>query len=333
MAERLVRVAGIGEVLMDRFESGEATLGGAPLNVVYHLHQLLTAMKLGTAVMVSSVGLDSWGQCILDFLRAAGLDTEYIALDPERPTGTALVYEHDGDAGFEILQNVAWDYLPQSPSLDSLAASSEAVIFGSLAQRNSVSAASIRRFLSEARGIRFYDVNLRRNTTNGIAGYSAEILQNSLNFATIVKMNDGELLEISSLLNIPPPEIREEEGLVRIARSLISKYGLEAVAITRGAKGAILVTPEESLRAEDSTIPQEKVHPVGAGDAFSAGLLLGRILSWSWKDCLQSAEALSSWVVTERTATPALTPEVLAKLRVLHAAQASPERIPEGATL
>jgi hypothetical protein len=48
-------VVGIGEILMDVFENGEATLGGAPFNVAFHVHQLLNALSLGEAVVLSAV--------------------------------------------------------------------------------------------------------------------------------------------------------------------------------------------------------------------------------------------------------------------------------------
>ena len=91
-------VVGIGEVLMDVFEDGEVTLGGAPFNVTYHLHQLLAALSMGEGLFVSAVGKDAWGSSILSAAASAGMSTEYLAR-VDHPTGSAMVFERDGGAG------------------------------------------------------------------------------------------------------------------------------------------------------------------------------------------------------------------------------------------
>ena len=82
-------VVGIGEILMDVFENGEATLGGAPFNVAFHVHQLLNALSLGEAVVLSAVGRDAWGRTIRAQVAAAGMSTGYLANVERQPTGTA----------------------------------------------------------------------------------------------------------------------------------------------------------------------------------------------------------------------------------------------------
>jgi len=203
-------VVGIGEVLKDVFENGHATLGGAPFNVTFHLHQLLTGLSLGEAVFVSAVGNDPWGKSIRSAVAAAGMSTEYIAI-VEQPTGTAYVFEHEGGAGFEIQPNVAWDYIELDEKACELARNCNAAVFGSLAQRSELSRQSITEFVSQVNGHRLYDVNLRRNTTDGVPGYNAEIIANSLTLATVVKMNDVELEEVSSLLGFIAGSRDQEE--------------------------------------------------------------------------------------------------------------------------
>jgi len=106
---------------MDRFDSGAVTLGGAPFNLTFHLHQLLAALDLGETAFVSAVGEDAPGDDIRSQVTQAGMSPRYLTVDQSHPTGAARVFETPGEAGFEILQDVAWDYLRASPELDALA--------------------------------------------------------------------------------------------------------------------------------------------------------------------------------------------------------------------
>lgn len=311
-------VAGIGEVLMDVFESGEATLGGAPFNVAFHLHQLLTALSLGEAVFVSAVGIDSWGQSIRSAVAAAGMSTSFLA-EIEKPTGSALVFESEGGAGFEIQPDVAWDYMCLTDTALDLAHRCNAVLFGSLAQRSELSRTSILKFVSEVKGHRLYDVNLRQNTTNGVKGYSAEIIEQSLRLATVVKMNDAELEEVCALLGHRSNSLDSEERIWALAEWLRTGFHLDSVAITRGSRGALLDDGGRHLRLPDSTIEQNRVHPVGAGDSFAAGFLFGVMQGWEAEYSLQLANVLSCWVVLHVSATPPLPDNVLAQVREIMA--------------
>jgi fructokinase len=314
-------VTGIGEVLMDVFENGEATLGGAPFNVVFHLHQLLKALALGEAYFVSAVGRDAWGRQVHAALAAAGMSSDFVA-EVDHPTGSALVFEHGGSAGFEIRPDVAWDFVPVDDAAYALARRADAVVFGSLAQRSETSRAAIRSFVSQVRGHRLYDVNLRRNTTNGVAGYSTEIIVRSLRLASVVKMNDAELDEVAQMLGFVQVVRDAEERAFLLMERLRADFSLTAVAVTRGPKGALLTWEGRQFRLPDSRIDQSEVHPVGAGDSFAAGLLFGMIQGWAPEECLALAEILSSWVVRHVSATPPLPESILAQVRSLIAREA-----------
>jgi fructokinase len=312
-------VAGIGEVLMDLFDHGEATVGGAPFNVVFHLNQIIKALSAGEAFFLSAIGRDEWGHKIRSSVATAGISTRYLA-EVDHPTGTALVFEQDGGAGFEIQSNVAWDFIQLEPSALELAGKCEAVVFGSLGQRSELSRESIQRFVAQVKGHRLYDVNLRRNTRSGSAGYSAEIIAESLNLATLVKMNEAELEEVIDLLGAASSAADPDERMLLRMEWLCKEYSLDAATITRGSKGACLFTEGRHLRLPDSTCDQALVHPVGAGDAFAAGLLFGMMQGWIPEQSVALANILSSFVVQQISATPDLPETVLSQVRALAAA-------------
>ena len=311
-------VVGIGEVLMDVFEDGQSTVGGAPLNVVFHLNQLIHAVAKGEAFFLSAVGKDSYGQQIRSTLTHAGISTRYLA-EADRHTGTALVFEADGGAGFEIQADVAWDCIQLDESALDLAMRCDATVFGSLAQRSPVSCASIRRFVSQVGshhpGQRLYDVNLRRNTRTGTAGYTAEIVNESLKLATLVKMNNVELEEVCTMLGLDAESQDPWERMLLWMERLARDFSLNTVALTRGANGALLFSGGRHLRLPDSTFDQALVHPVGAGDSFAAGLLFGIMQGWPPEESLGLADILSSYVVQQVSATPPLPESIIAAIR------------------
>ncbi|MGA8027336.1 MAG: PfkB family carbohydrate kinase, partial [Bryobacteraceae bacterium] len=210
-----LKFVGLGEVLFDVFEDGTATLGGAPLNVAVHAHQLASALGVGEGIVVSRVGRDPLGSQISHALTERGMSTRYLQMDPVHSTGTVSVFMLDGEPGYQIESDAAWDFLEHEANLDGLAASCDAVCFGSLAQRGLVSQGAIRCFLQKASGaLRLYDMNLRRNTLTHETGYSAEVIEESCHLATTMKLNEIELSELCELYGIAC-SAGSGEGMIR----------------------------------------------------------------------------------------------------------------------
>jgi fructokinase len=314
------QITGIGEILMDVFASGSATVGGAPFNVAFQAHQLLAANDRGRGDMVSAVGDDAWGRHILASVQGVGISTEFIHVDPNHSTGIASVFVGGGEAGFEIAPDAAWDHLEAlggDTAILSLVGRSNAVAFGSLAQRSARSGATIRDLVGKVNGHRLYDVNLRQNTTDGVRGYSVEVIDRSCEVATIVKTNEAELDEISEMMGFAAVAgDREERTSAQMAR-LHRQYGLFAVAVTRGGRGAMLMTAEAQVQLEDSKLKPDEIHPVGAGDAFSAGLLYGLTQGLPLEKSAKLADRLASWVTQYESSTPRLTEAIKLELRAI----------------
>jgi fructokinase len=317
------QIVGIGEVLMDLFEDGSASIGGAPFNVAFQAHQLLVANECGQGTIATAVGLDDWGRFIITAVREAGMSTDHIIINPRYPTGIADVFVHAGEAGYDIPPDRAWDHLDADASLDELAAETSAVAFGSLAQRAAPSFNAIHRFIAKVAGPRLYDVNLRHNSTDGVKGYSAEIVHSSCHLATLVKCNVAELAEVYCLLNLPPLHSTGDQLLLDQMNHLRTAYGLQVVVVTRGARGALLRSATQTLQLPDSTLPLDSIHPVGAGDAFSAGLLYGLTRGLPLETTARLADRLASWVTGYASATPDMTPDLLVELRAIEASSSS----------
>jgi fructokinase len=315
MSDRVVAplmFVGIGEVLFDVFEDGTETLGGAPLNVAVHLHQLASFFGSGEGTVVSCVGADPSGEQIHTALRLRGMSTRYLLTAPHRPTGHVSVFMHKGEPAYQIEADAAWDYLQPQVSLDQLAPRCHAVCFGSLAQRSPVTRATVRRFLQQAtQAVRLYDANLRRNTLSGEEAYSAEVIDCCCRIATVIKMNCTELRIVARLLGLTSSEVQAESSLRSAMEVLLARYPAHAVVLTRGDQGIHLLTRDQEVSIGATYIPPGELHPVGAGDACAAGILFGMTLGWDYDVTVELANLMGAWVASRRPATPPLPDSIL----------------------
>jgi len=286
-------VVGLGEALWDVFPDGDH-FGGAPANVAVH------AAALGAeSWLVSAVGRDARGDEALARLEAAGVHCDTVARTSERATGIVRVaLDAAGHPVYDIAAESAWDYVPWSPEVLRLAERADAVAFGSLAQRSPVSRATIRRAVATTRPTawRLFDVNLRQQF------YDAGVLTESLELATAVKLNEEELPVVSRLCGVG------ERPPIEQLRALCDRFTLRLAALTRGACGAVLVTASEVC---ESTAPPTLVaDTVGAGDAFTATLLMGFLAGHSPAEVSKRANAVAAYVCSQPGATPPI-PESL----------------------
>jgi fructokinase len=287
----------LGELLWDLLPGGKQ-LGGAPANFAY-----ISSLLGERALIASRVGDDALGREALDWLAQRGLETSFIQIDASHPTSTALVeLDSQQQPSFAIWEDVAWDYLGWTSHWHELASEADAVCFGTLAQRSPHSRATIMQFLraTPESALVVFDINLRQSF------YSAEVIDRSLVHASVVKLSADELLLIADLLEIGS---HDEETC---AKWLLSEYDLELVCLTRGAAGSLLIS-----RSETSAHPGCQVHvvdTVGAGDAFTAGLVHSYLAGASLAQMNEAANRLGGWVASEQGAMPVADRESFNKI-------------------
>jgi len=301
---RQLSIVGLGEALVDILPDRQV-LGGAPLNVAVHAHQLASPLG-GRGVVVSRIGQDDLGRDVMADVTARGMDGGYIQTDPDRPTGRVYVGLDDrGEPSFEIVRNVAWDWLQFDPDLADLASSCDAVCFGSLAQREAQSRNTIRRFLTAAdHAVRLFDVNLRQDY------FDRQILMRSCEQATAVKLNDSELPVVTKTIGLDGGDADAQ------IQSMLKRFGLRLVALTRGQRGTVLYTASGRYEHDAVTYPPaDGADAIGAGDACSAGLLVGMLLRWPIERTLDLANHAGAFVASQPGATPRMPEAVLAMVK------------------
>ena len=237
----------------------------------------------------------------------------YIERDDNHPTGLVSVFMKNGEPGYQIETEVAWDYIYERNELKELAAGCSAVCFGSLAQRNKVSRQTIRKFLSDIPKdtIRLYDVNLRQNTLTGEFGYTPEIITFGCNTATVIKANRDELFTIVDLLGMECTAEDSLEGIKKRMGLLLTRFPAQAVVVTSGAQGTIVLGRNGRFILTEPGPVKGAPNPVGAGDACSAGILFGLTLGWDIHTTMELANRMGADVASHPSATPPLSDETL----------------------
>ena len=297
-------VVGLGEILWDLLPEGKQ-LGGAPANFAYH------AKQFGAdAYVVSAVGDDALGQEIFGQLDALGIPRDYVSVESGSPTGTVSVeLDEKGVPTYAIHEGVAWDAIGLSDALLELAKKTDAVCYGSLAQRCGISRETILSFLRATPEdcLRIFDINLRQHY------FDAVTVRDGLALARILKINDEELPVVARLLGLNNGKPR---SLEETALDLCGKFDLEMVVLTCGAEGAIRIGPGRVIEHGEGVIERYEgeavkvVDTVGAGDSFTAAIAAGLLARIEPDRVFRHAARVAGYVCTQAGATPTL-PESL----------------------
>jgi len=286
------KIAGIGEVLWDVISDAE-TFGGAPANFTCH------CQSLGAhASIVSSVGHDERGSKAVSVLNANGVDTALLTVN-DYETGHVLVtFDKHKQPSFTIKEDVAWDYIPFSADSQSHTQSIDAVCFGTLGQRSATSRKSIQQFLSATRPdcLRIFDINLRPPF------YHEEIIRDSIGKANILKLNDEELHIIAPMFGLQGSESD-------MIQTLLSNFDLDLVALTRGSKGSLIATTHGLSEIHGRNV--NVADTVGAGDAFTAAMIIGFLSQQPLQELHNFASEVAEFVCTQPGAVPDLPDSLL----------------------
>lgn len=278
-------IVGLGEVLWDMLPEGRK-IGGAPVNFAYH------AGQFGIDTMaVSAIGNDKLGEDTIAEMNGKHLN--HIFPSVPYPTGSVQVsLDEKGVPAYDIKENVAWDNIPFTNEIESVARSCRAVCFGSLAQRNAVSRNTIRKFIESTPSgcIRIFDINLRQNF------YTSNVIHDSLELCNILKINDEEIMLVSRMFNY------DSSNIENVCRTIMEDFSLEMVILTCGTKGSYIFTKDDV-----SFMPTPKVNvadTVGAGDSFTGSFCAAILRGLPVAEAHKKAVEVSAYVCTQNGAMP-----------------------------
>ncbi len=243
-----------------------------------------TVARLGhSAAIVSAVGDDDFGRCIVERLKADGVATDCVQVIPDRSTGVAFVtYFKDGSRRFIF----HWDGTPAVmagvPDASKITGAKYLHIMGCSLMAND----GFRQRVFQAvelfaqAGARItFDPNIRfellkERTVEDIAG---PVLRR----CSYLFPGEKELALLSG-------RDTPEEG----ARALFDRYPLQCIVLKRGHRGCAVIT-----RTERTDVPAFKVRevdPTGAGDCFDGGFLCGLLEGKDLVQCARIAAAVGA---------------------------------------
>ncbi len=288
----------MGEILFDIIQ-GEEYLGGATLNVAVHLARLG-----GESYVLSGLGADERGLRAREILEAEQVHMDYLP-EVAYPTGTVDVTLHKGIPSYNISPNSAWDYMDvdHQELQEILDTPWDLLCCGTLAQRtenNRVLFSQIFR-AGNYRHL-FFDVNLRTN------GYSDEVIQSTMEYTTILKVNNEELPTVSRAL------FGRELEIPLFFQLLLEDYPVEIMILTQGSKGSTVFHEENTKGTLIPTGNVTVVDTVGAGDSFSGAFLASLLKDDAPERAARKGSILADFVVGHHGATPEMPEDLRSRL-------------------
>ena len=268
---------------------GETILGGEFLMVPggKGANQAVAAAKLGAHVsFVARLGNDVFGRKSLENFRLEGLDTTYVTLTSDAPSGVALItVDEAGNNAIVVAPGANAKLSPE----DVRRAEAQIRSAGAVVAQLEVPMATIQRAAEIAReaGVPFI-----------------------LNPAPAQPLNPG-LLGMVAVLTPNETEARiltgievVDEDSARKAAVVLMDAGVKAVIVTMGSKGFLLaegntmeLVPAMEVKAVDTT---------AAGDAFTGSLAVGLAQGQSLRDAALFAGRVAAFSVTRLGAQPSM---------------------------
>ena len=259
----------IGEALIDFIPQTKGTslkdvlhferaAGGAPANVA------AAVAKLGLrSAMVTKLGIDPFGDYLVETLQQSGVDTRYIFRTKEANTALAFVsLTQEGERDFCFFRNPSADMLLDEKDIEKIdLADIGALHFCSVDLLDAPVKSAHKKMIEKAKqkgAIISFDLNIRLPLWDSEDACRRAVLE-FLPYADIVKLSDDELTFLTGNSDI-------QSGL-----PLLLSSNCKLILLTRGAAGSELITHQYSLHC--SAVPVQAVDTTGAGDSFIGAFL------------------------------------------------------------
>ncbi|MCR6489051.1 sugar kinase [Amycolatopsis sp. OK19-0408] len=225
----------------------------------------ITLAKLGATVRsAGAVGTDPIGDLLLSMLAAHGIDTSLVLRRPGVQTSASVLpIRPDGSRPAFHVPGANLTYSPADAPVSEIARATHVHLGGPELMGGSQAAT----ILAPARAAGVVtSADLLAPGDPGVLAW----LDPALPYLDYLLPNEEQVMGLTSAPTL-------EEGV----RALFER-GVGCVAVTRGARGALVMTPSESFCVPAFAV--SVVDTTGCGDAFSAGFLRGVGLGRSLRD-------------------------------------------------
>lgn len=259
-------------------------VGGTPLNIA------VAAQRLGLqTALLTGTSPDAVGRLVRKFLTAEGVSTDYMFPKPGSTTnGFLLSIQPPHQFETAVYQDTSADlYLNVHDVMGAPVDTARAVLFTGigLVSRSAMSASLLAAERCAAGGGTVYvDIDYKSSQWHSADEFGV-MMRAALRTAHIAM---GTEPEICAAAGLAAPE--------DAARSLLELVK-EAVIIKRGAQGATVFT-RAGKQVDAPSYPVDVLNVFGAGDAFAAGVIAGRLRGDDWESTLRLANACGALIVT-----------------------------------
>ncbi len=245
-----------------------------------------TVARLGhSASIISGVGEDDFGRCLLDRFHSDGVNTDFIEVFANKSTGVAFVtYFEDGSRKYIF----HWDGTPavmaKTPEVQKIHGTGPRFfhVMGCSLMANEEFRQrvfeTVELFAREGARITF-DPNIRFELLGDRKG--EEIVGPILRHCSILFPGENELLLLSG-----------REDVESATAELFRQHPLKVIVLKRGSCGCTVFTPEG--KEDIPAFEVKEVDPTGAGDCFDAGFLCGQLDGKSLEDSARLAAAVGA---------------------------------------
>ena len=268
---------------------GETVLGGT-----FHraaggkgANQAVAAARAGgTVSFVGCLGEDGLGRDALQGLRDEGLDVGSVVRAPSEPSGVALIFVDDaGENCIAVAPGANAGLLPEHiQGVEGLLAAADVVVLQLEIPEQTVAAAA------------------RTASRHG-----ARVILNPAPARPL----PAALLADVSLITPTEAELGLRAGIdthdddgTDAAVSALFERGVRAVAVTRGARGAYVATPDQRVTVPG--LPVEATDTTGAGDVFNGALAVALAEGRSLAEAARFGNVAAALSVTRLGAQPSI---------------------------
>ena len=267
------RMPAMGETVLGR--GFIASPGGKGAN------QAVAAARLGAQVtMVGCVGDDAFGARLIGNLRVNGVDTGYIRVTGEAPTGAAVILLHEGDNCIVVDPGANMRLRPGDiEEMEGVIAASDMLIL-----QLEVPPETVRRAMELARA---HGVRVLLNPAP-----AQEAPAEFLAMADVLTPNASECEALTGCADM-------EKG----ARALV-QMGIPRVVVTLGGRGVLY--NDDGRMIHRPARPVNVVDTTAAGDAFTGALAVSLAEGMGFEEAVDFAQAAAALTVTRRGAQEAL---------------------------
>jgi len=247
-------------------------------------NQAFASAKLGgETYMLGNVGMDEYGERLVDSLKSIGVNTDGIEKQSGIHTGLAFIYVNsDGDNSIVVV-----------PGANSICSKEYIDMHKRLILDCDIIILQFEIPIDTVSYILEITKNMNKTIILNPAPAPDSLPENLLNGIDIITPNESELQRLTGM------KVNTIEEIKKAANALLSK-GVKTVIVTWGSNGAVWVTKDKCIHYSAADV--NAVDTTAAGDSFTAAIAVALSEGKGLDEAIKFANKVAAIVVTREGA-------------------------------